>query len=210
LFANSVYQSQLVTDYSVSGNQVSLTETAPGLFGWYINETVTCYLLNGSILSPNQVLDVNSCDIKKFTQFIESNAVKNTKSLYQITKDLLDGTVYADPDNTTVYGYDSRFTYSNPEYSSSYVEVLNEITFNGSATTFNLRYTDGLPYTPVNGKNTLLVYVNNTVLDQDQYSISGSTITFNQVYNSSSKATIVDFNSKYLANKYCIKICKSG
>jgi hypothetical protein len=205
LFANSVYQSQLVTDYSVSGNQVSLTETAPGLFGWYINETVTCYLLNGSILSPNQVLDVNTCDIKKFTQFIESNAVKNTKSLYQITKDLLDGTVYADPDNTTVYGYDSRFTYSNPEYSSSYVEVLNEITFNGSATTFNLRYTDGLPYTPINGKNTLLVYVNNTVLDQDQYSISGSTITFNQVYNSSSKATIIDFNSKYLANNTASK-----
>lgn len=200
LFANSVYQSQLVTDYSVTGNQVTLSESASGLFGWYIDETISCYLLNESNINVNQILDANSCNIKKFTQFIESNAVKNTKSIYQLTKDLLDGTVYSDSDNTTVYGYDTRFIYSNPEYSSSYVEVLNEITFNGSATTFNLRYTDGLPYTPVNGKNTLLVYVNNTVLDQDQYTISGSTITFNQVYNSSSKATIIDFNSKYLAN----------
>lgn len=205
LFTNSVFQSQLLTDYTLSGDQITLSETASGIFGWYIDEVVTCYLLNGSILGPNQVLDVNNCDIKKFTQFIESNAVKNTKSLYQITKDLLDGTVYSASDNTTVYGYDTRFTYSNPEYSSSYVEVLNEITFNGSATTFNLRHTDGLPYTPVNGKNTLLVYVNNTVLDQDQYTISGSTITFNQVYNSSTKATIIDFNSKYLANNTASK-----
>jgi hypothetical protein len=202
LFANSVYQSQLLTDFSIVGNQVSLSESvnSSSIFGWYIDETVTCYLLNVSTLSANKILDVNNCEVKKLTQYIESNVVKTPESLYQITKDLLDGTVYADPDNTTVYGFDSRFTYTNPEYSSSYVEVLNEITFNGSTTTFNLRYTDGLPYAPVNGKNTLLVYVNNQVVDQDQYTISGSTITFNQAYSASAKCTIIDFNSKYLAN----------
>ncbi len=202
LFANAVYQSQLLTDFSVSGNQVALSESlnSSNLFGWYIDETVNCYLLNISTLESNKILDINSCDIKRMTQFIEANALKTPQSLYQITKDLIDGTVYADPDNTTVYGYDTRFIYTNPEYSSSYAEVLNQITFNGSTTTFDLLHTDGLPYTPVNGKNTLLVYVNNQVVDQDQYTISGSTITFNQVYSASAKCTIIDFNSKYLAN----------
>jgi hypothetical protein len=207
IFTNSVYQSQLVTDFSVTGNQLVLSESVPAsnIFGWYIDESVACYLLSIPTLQNNKILDVDNCEVKKLTQYVESAATKNPESLYQITKDLIDGTVYTDPDNTTVYGFDTRFRYSNPEYSTSYVEVLNEIVFNGSATTFNLRYADGAEYTPVNGKNTLLVYVNNQVLDHDQYSISGSTITFNQAYSVSNKCTIIDFNSKYLANNTSTK-----
>jgi hypothetical protein len=207
VFANSVYQSQLVTDFSITGNQLVLSEplTDSNIFGWYIDETINCYALDTTVLLGNKILHVDNCAIKKLTQYVESAATKNPESLYQITKNLIDGTVYADPDNTTVYGFDTRFKYSNPEYSTSYVEVLNEISFNGSTTTFNLRYADGAEYTPVNGKNTLLVYVNNQVLDHDQYSISGSTIIFNQAYSASSKCTIIDFNSKYLANNTSTK-----
>ena len=201
VFANSVFQSQLVTDFSVFQNQIILASAvnSSDIFGWYIDEPVACYLASTNLQS-NKIITVRRCEIEKVNCHIESNAVKTPTSLYQITKDLLDGTVYTDPDNTTVYGYDTRFAYSNPEYSTSYGEVLNELIFNGTTTTFNLNYADGIPYTPVNGKNSLVVYVNNQILDSNQYTLSGSTITFNQAYSSGSKCTIIDFVSKYFAN----------
>lgn len=207
IFANNVFQSNLITNFSVTGNQLNLSEsvTSQNLVGWYIDEAVSCYLLNYSGLNNVKIIDVKSCDVKKVTQFVESTANKSPKSIYEITKDLLSGTVLADADNTTVYGYDTKFISSNPEYSTSYVEVLNPIIFNGTSKTFNLTYMNGVAYTPVNGETNLIVNIDNNVLDHDQYSVSGSTITFVETYTSSNKCTIIDFNSGYLANNVSAK-----
>jgi hypothetical protein len=202
LFTNSVCQSQLLTDFSVVGNQVVLSESinVSNIFGWYIDETISCYIIDPATVNANKILQLDNCIIKKVTQYIESNSVKTQDSVHKITKTLLNGTVYSGTDTTTVYGLDTKFKYTSPEYSTSYVEVLNKITFDGSSKTFNLTYADGLPYTPVNGENSLLVNINNQVLDHDQYTLTGSSITFVQTYNSTDSCTVIDFNSKYLAN----------
>ena len=207
LFANSVSQSQLLTDFSVAGNQIVLSESVASsdIFGWYIDETISCYIIDPVTVNTNKILQLNNCTIKKVTQYIESNSVKTPDSVYKITKNLLDGTVYSGTDNNTVYGLDTKFKYTSPEYSTSYVEVLNKITFNGSSKTFNLTYADGLPYVPVNGESSLLVTINNEVLDHDQYSLTGSSITFVQTYISTDTCTVIDFNSKYLANTTNLK-----
>ena len=152
--------------------------------------------LTNSVLSKLQVSDND----KLFTEYVESNSVRNSRFLYEITKKLLDGTVYTN--NNTVYGFDTRFTYTYPEYSSSYVEVLNPIPFDGVLKTFTLKYNNGAEYTPVDGKDNLVVYINNSVLDPSEYNISGNQIQFvrQQPYASSDKCTIIDFNSRYRVN----------
>ena len=152
--------------------------------------------LTNSVLSKLNISDTDNL----FTEYVESSSAKNYRFLYEITKKLLDGTVYAN--GNTVYGFDTRFTYTYPEYSSSYVEVLNPIQFNGSQKTFTLTYNNGSAYTPVNGKENLVVYVNNLALDPSEYNISGNQIQFlrAQAYITSDKCTIIDFNSKYKVN----------
>jgi hypothetical protein len=77
---------------------------------------------------------------------------------------------------------------------------MDPLPFNGSQTSFTLKTFDNLTYTPKNGEKSTLVYVNNQVLDYDSYTISGSTITFNQAYSSSTECTILDFVSGYQSN----------
>lgn len=152
--------------------------------------------LTNSVNSKLSISDANNL----FTEYVESNSQKNYRFLYEITKKLLDGTVYAN--NNTVYGFDTRFTYTYPEYSSSYVEVLNPIAFDGTTKTFTLKYNNGSAYTPVDGKNNLVVYINNTVLEPTEYNISGNQIQFlrTQAYTSSDECTVIDFISRYKVN----------
>jgi hypothetical protein len=189
-----------LTDYTVSGNTVTISESvsASELFGWQINETVTCSQITNLTISGNRVSDYRPCSIKRFTEKIESSSAKNSNSFYEIEKETLDGTMSATAD--TVYGFDSRFVYTNPEYSSSYVEVLNPITYVTGTSTYNLTTFDGVTYTPINGKKSLMVYVDNLVLDPDDYTITTSTITFTNTYAAGKTFTLVDFVSGYLAN----------
>ena len=202
IFSYGVHQTESLTDFTLTGNQVVLSEpvTASNLYGWYIDETVSCNLLTYNELNANRIRSVDPCTVKKVIQYFESNGYKTFNSIFELTKNLLDGTVFAGADTTTVYGYDTKFIKTSPEYSSSFVEVLNKIEFNNIATTFGLKYMNGVTYTPLNGKDSLVVYVDNVILDPSAYSVSGSNITFNTIYGSSSKSTILDFNSRYLAN----------
>lgn len=200
IFHEGAFQTQLLTDFTLSGNTVVFDEPVNinNIFGWYIDETVTCDLVNVSNVNNNRALSIIPCVTKNFNESIESNAVKTPDSLYEIRKETIDGTVY--PSNsTTVTGFDTKFTYTSPRFSSSYVELLDRIEFNGSSKTFTLK-TNGESYTPSNGKESLVVYINNSVLDQDQYSVSGTNITFVQTYSSSQLCTVVDYVSKYLSN----------
>ncbi len=207
IFANGVYQTHLVTDYSVSGNVLTLSESVSpaNILGWYIDESVICSLLNIQNINQFKILNSSTCSGKLFTTYIETRVNASPNSYYEFTKNLMDGTVYSDTSTNTLYGYNTRFKYSTPEYSTSYVEVLNPITFNGSAKTFSLTYINGISYTPVNGESNLMVYIDNTVLDYDKYSISGSSITFVDTYNSSNNCTIIDFASKYRSNNITSK-----
>ena len=200
LFANSVHQNSFSGNYSLTSSNLVTFSEDPGLnlYGWYIDEAVTCTYVTAEELLLNLVTNIKNCEITDTTKLIESNSIKNPNYYYKFEKELLAGTVTTS--SNTVYGYDSSFITTYPEYSSSYVEVLNPITFNGSTKTFALKYADGITYTPTNGEVNLCVYINNNVIDYDQYSISGSNITFVQAYSSTDKCTIIDFNSKYTAN----------
>ena len=207
IFANGVYQTHLVTDYSVSGNVLQLNESvsSSNILGWYIDESVTCSILNLQNIDQFKISNSSTCSGKLFTTHIQTRADATPKSYYEFARNLIDGTVYSDTSSNTLYGYNTRFRYSTPEYSSSYVEVLNPIEFNGTSKTFSLTYINGISYTPVNGESNLMVSIDNAVLDHDKYSISGSSITFTDTYTSSNKCTIIDFSSKYRSNNLTSK-----
>ena len=200
IFHEGAFQAELLTDFTLSGNTVVFDESVNinNIFGWYIDETVECELVDVTNINKNKALSIIPCVTKNFTESIESNAVKTPESLYEIRKETIDGTVYP-TSSTLVTGFDTKFTYTSPKYSSSYVEVLDRISFNGSTKTFALK-TNGESYTPSNGKESLVVYINNTVLDQDQYSVAGTNITFVQTYTSPQKCTVVDYVSSFLSN----------
>jgi hypothetical protein len=210
IFVNGVYQTHLspLANYSLSGNQLIFSNLINNPFvnlvGWYIDENVTCSIVDIGDINTRKIIDVKPINLQKLTEYLEANSSKSPKSTYEITKNLLDGTVYTE-NSDTVYGIDTKFMYSSPEYSTSYVEVLNPIIFNGFSKTFNLTYRNGLTYTPINGEINLIVNIDNNVLDHDQYSVTGSSITFVQTYTSSNKCTIIDFNSKYFANNLTSK-----
>ena len=200
VFVEGASQSELVTDYTLSGNTITFSESVDSsrLFGWEINETVTCEQINVNTLLGLKTTFVRDCITKRFTQNVESNAVKKPDSIYEIRKDQIDGTVFPES-GTKVSGFDTKFTYTTPRYSKSYVEVLDKITFNGSTTTFGLTRS-GDSYTPENGEESLVVYIDDDVLDYGQYSVSGSNITFSQTYASSVNCTIIDYESSYMSN----------
>ena len=200
IFHEGAFQSQLVTDFTVSGNQITFSETVDlsDIFGWYLDESVTCESLNINNLTKNKSIGIWDCVTKNFTQRIESNAIKSPESIYEIRKDQIDGTVYPQS-STEVLGFDTKFTYTSPQFSSSYVEILDAFTFNGSTKTFNLTRNKNA-YTPSNGEESILVYINNQVLDQDQYSVSGSTITFVSAYAAGTECTVLNFISDYTSN----------
>lgn len=203
IFYTGVGQSHLLTDYTVSGTTITFSETLDlnKIFGWYIDQTTVCSIVDVDYLNNNRITGTWNCQTKNFTQYIHSSASKNPSSLYELTKEYLDGTLHLDSDDTTVYGFDSRFTYTSPEYSTSYVEVLDKINFDGSTRSFQMTRVNGIPYTPVNGKDSLMVYIDNVVLDPDEYELSGQNIIFDSVYSSSQDCTIIDFNSSYVANQ---------
>ena len=200
IFRTGIFQTQLLTDFTVSGNTVTFSESiASGeLFGWYFDGTINCEKINGTAINQNKIIKHLPCEKTKFKQFIESNAVKTPDSIYEIRKETLDGTVIP-VSSTRVEGFDTKFSYTSPKTSGSYVEVLDQITFNGSTKSFSLKVNQK-NYTPKNGEESLVVYINNTVLDHDQYSISGNTITFVSAYSSSTKCTLLDFVSDYSSN----------
>ena len=204
VFANTVGQTQLLTDFTLSGNTITFSETVTlsDIFGWVIDETVTCSEVDSSSLASNRPFVVMDCITKRFAQNIESNAVKKPDYIYEIQKRQLTGTVV--PENSTlVTGFDTKFTSTTPRYSQSYVEILDPLTFNGSATSFTLQR-NGENYTTQNGEESLIIQTNiggiKHILDHTEYSVSGSTITFNTAYASSVKATILDYESTYLSN----------
>ena len=205
IFHEGAFQTYLLTDFTVSGNTVTFSEpvSSGNIFGWYIDEQVTCELLDTSNLDRNKIFNIFDCVTKNFTQFIESNSIKRPESLYEIRREVIDGTVYP-VDSTTVRGFNTNFSYTSPKYSSSYVEVLDKINFDGSTQTFNLKY-NGDIHNPSNGEESVVVYLmdssgNRIVLDHDQYSVSGSTITFNSIYAASISCTILDFISEFSSN----------
>lgn len=205
IFANGVYQTHLspISNYSLNTNQLtfssSITDPTTNLVGWYIDETVTCSIVNIGNINSRRVIDSKAVDLQKLTEYLETNSVKSPKSSYEITKDLLEGTVYTD-NLDTVYGFDTKFMYSSPQYSTSYVEVLDPIKFNGISYTFSLKYMDGNTYTPFNGKSNLIVNIDGNVLDPKKYTITNSNITFENLYIATSSCTIIDFRSNFVAN----------
>ena len=204
VFANTVGQTQLLTDFTLSGNTITFSETVTlsDIFGWEINETVTCSKVDSSSLASNRPFVVMDCITKRFAQNIESNAVKKPDYIYEIQKRQLTGTVV--PENSTsVTGFDTKFTSTTPRYSKSYVEILDPLTFNGSTTSFTLQR-NGENYTTQNGEESLIIQTNiggtKRILDYTEYSVSGSTITFNTAYAASVEITILDYESTYLTN----------
>jgi len=204
LFVRGVGQSHLLTDYTVSGNQITLSESIEGeIFGWFINEPVTAQRILAQDLNDRKILDSRNCTIARVTEFIESSKIDydyGRDSIYEVNKQLIDGTLVSDSDNQTVFGFDTKFKLTTPEYSSSYGEVINPIVFNGVNTTYAMTFSDGKPYTPKNGKNSVIVNVDNKVLDSTQYNISGSNITFSTVYSSSNYCTVTDYISSHIVN----------
>lgn len=202
IFYSGVFQTQLLPqdNFDVSGNTITFSENVSvnEIFGWYINEPVDCENFDVSQIDRNRVLNAIDCVTKNFKQLIESNAVKTPESLYELRKETIDGTVYP-VNSTTVEGFDTNFVYTSPRHSSSYVEVLDRIAFDGSTTQFNLT-ANGHNYTPSNGEESLVVYLNNIVLDHDLYSVSGSTITFTQTYADTVDCTLLDYVSDFTSN----------
>lgn len=202
IFYSGVGQSHLLTDFTVSGNNITFSETLDidKIFGWYIDLSVECVKESPSNIFDGNITGVWNCSTKNITEFIESNFVKNPVSQYEIRKEYLDGTIYQDTDGVTLKGFNTKFTYTSPEYSKSFVEVLNKIEFDGVTKSFVMSRMDNIPYTPSIGKDSLMVYINNQVLDVGDYSVSGNVIYFKNVYSTSDNCTIIDFNSNYYAN----------
>ena len=204
IFVEGASQSQLLTDFTLSGNTVTFSESfdTNELFGWEINETVTCEKINISDLLGLRTTMILDCVTKRFNQNIESNAIKKPDSIYEIRKDQITGTVIPES-STLVTGFDTKFTYTTPRYSKSYVDVLDPLTFNGSTKSFTLQK-NGENHTPQNGEESLIIQTNISgtkhVLDHTEYTVSGSTITFNTAYAGSVKATILDYESTFLSN----------
>lgn len=204
IFVEGASQSQLLTDFTLSGNTVTFSEQfdVNELFGWEINETVTCEQINISDLLGLRTTMVLDCVTKRFAQNIESNAIKKPDSIYEIRKDQITGTVIPES-STLVTGFDTKFTYTTPRYSKSYVDVLDALTFDGSTKSFTLQK-NGENHTPRNGEESLIIQTNiggtKHVLDHTEYTVSGSTITFNTAYAASVKLTILDYESTFLSN----------
>ena len=200
IFRVGISQTHLLTDYSVSGNIVTFSESIPSneLFGWYYNGTINCQIIDGSTINQNKIIKQLPCEKTTFLEKIESNSKKKPESLYEIRKETIDGTIVP-VSSTKVEGFDTKFTYTSPRHSDSYVEVMDAISFNGTKISFKLK-TNTENYIPSNGEESLLVYIDNDILDHDQYSVSGNTINFSQSYDSTKKCTILDFVSGYSSN----------
>ena len=201
LFYVGVNQSHLITDFTLANNQVTFSESVDSsqIFGWYM-ANMECEQVSTVGLLANTITGTWPCKTSQFMQSIHSSDAKNQTSLYEIRKETLDGTIFQDSDNQTLYGFNTKFTYTTPEYSKSFVEVLDVLPFDGTTKSFRMTSINGNDYKPDSGKNSLMVYVDNQVLDISKYTISGNTIYFTDAYQSDQECTIIDFNSNYIAN----------
>jgi len=208
VFYNGINQSEVITDYTynVNTNEITFTESLnrSDIFIFKVNEEVDCGQFDLSGLPDNTIKSIfNICTRKNITQKIESNDIVTRDNFYELEKELIDGTVYAT--STKVYGIDSRFRYSNPEYSASFVEILDDVSsqFNGSLTSFKMTCLGGTNPNILNAStdNSLLVSVDGVNIPEPQYYTSGSNIILknssNQAYPANTKATIFSFNSSY-------------
>ena len=204
IFFVGVNQTHLTTDYTISGSTITFpTSVDPSeIFGWYINETVECE--KPTITGLNQHLSRAKTLVcnqeKNVTLKIESNTVKKPNGFFEFDKETIDGTLFVD--GTTAHGFGTKFKYSNPEFSSSHVEVINDISsqFDGSTTTFDLKINQDDDYTPWDGENSLLVETSGTYMTKSQYGVSGTQITFVAAPASGTQMSIRDFKSAYVAN----------
>ena len=204
IFFVGVNQTHLTTDYTISGSTITFpTSVDPSeIFGWYINETVECE--KPTITGLNQHLSRAKTLVcnqeKNVTLKIESNTVKKPNGFFELDKETIDGTLFVD--GTTAHGFSTKFKYSNPEFSSSHVEVINDISsqFDGSTTTFDLKINQDDDYTPWDGENSLLVEISGVYMSKSQYSVSGTQITFVTAPASGTQMSIRDFKSAYVAN----------
>jgi len=204
IFFEGINQSHHLTDFTVSGSTITFPQSVnpSEIFGWQIDETVECEKLNVSNIISKQVKGKNLIcnEAKNVTLKIQSDNVKKPNGFFELEKETIDGTLYLD--GTTAHGFGSRFKYSNPEYSTSHVEVINDITsqFNGSTTTFDLTINATDPYVPVDGENSLMVTVNGIIVPENEYSVSGSQITFSIAPVVGVTCAIRDFVGSYVAN----------
>jgi hypothetical protein len=200
IFSNGAEQSVVdVSSFTLNGagNQITFTGTVFDIFGWKLNDTVQAEKLDLSYIGSYQIFGYNNIfRDKNLTYKIETNNVKNPENFYEIERKKISGFLYSSGNN--VYGVNTKFKYSNPEYSASYVEVLNELnSFNGVQTSFKLTYLNNVDYTNSNS-DSFCVNLNNSVLTQGiDYTISGSNIIFTNPPASGSKCTITVFNSTF-------------
>jgi len=204
IFFVGVNQSHLLTDYSISGSTITFPSSVDQseIFGWYIDETVVCEKISVSGVYDQQVKGKKLiCNAEKnVTLKIFSDNVKKPNGFFELEKENLDGTLYVD--GNKAYGFGSRFKYSNPEYSTSYVEVINDISgqFNGSTTTFDLTINAVDPYIPNDGEDSLMVTLDGVIIQKSQYSITGSQINFVTAPANGVECSIRDFVGAYQAN----------
>ena len=204
IFFEGINQSHHVTDFTVSGSTITFpTSVDPSeIFGWQIDETVVCEQLSLADVFGKQIRgkDLICNEAKNVTLKIQSDGVKKPNGFFELAKETIDGTLYLD--GTTAHGFGSRFKYSNPEYSTSHVEVINDISsqFNGSTTTFDLIINETDPYIPVGGENSLMVTLNGVIQQESAYSVSGTQITFITAPASGVTCAIRDFVGSYVAN----------
>ena len=202
IFFVGINQTHLTTDYTLSGSTITFASSVDPseIFGWYIDETVNCEELTITGLNQNlaraKTLVCNQ--EKNVTLKIESNTVKKPNGFFELDKETIDGTLFID--GTTAHGFGTRFKYSNPEFSSSHVEVINDISsqFDGTAVTFDLKINQDDDYTPWDGENSLLVEQSGSYVPKSEYSVAGSQITF--VNAPTGSMSIRDFKSAYIAN----------
>ena len=206
IFREGLLQSQLVTNYTRSGNTITLTGgeqiDSDELFGWHFNGTITCSVTDGSTINQNKLLRILNCETTFFRQKIESNAEKRPESLYELRKENISGTVALNG-ASEITGFDTRFTYTTPRTSESFIEVLDPIDFSGGHTSITLKK-NGQNYSPEHGHESLIVMVNNRTLQEGtDYTLATGPhrISFTQAYTSSDKGTILDVHGSYVSKR---------
>ena len=203
IFTHSVPQNVIDNDIFTlnnNGNQIVFNESVSSIYGWSLNDTIDSSKLDFSFLDKFKVCGYNNLLRKHNLVYkIETNNIKNPNNFYEIKRKKLQGFLYSSSTSpTTIFGFKTKFKYSNPEYSASYVEVLNQINnFNGIDKTFNLTYLNNTDYVYSN-TDSYCINLDGIVLIQNiDYTINNSTITFTNAPSIGSKCTITVFCSSF-------------
>ena len=182
VFFVGVDQSHLLTDYTVSGSTITFSASVDPteIFGWHINETVACEKTTLPNLYSNAAAGKDKvCNQAGNTTLkVYSDNVKRANDFFEIEKEQLDGTMFLSGSKT--YGFGTKFKTSNPENSSSHVEIINDISnkVNGVISTFDLKINKDQAYTPVDGVNSLQVVVNGTILGKNNRTVTPTTASY--------------------------------